>query len=80
MLQLGYVSAERAPLIGKRMKEDEVAAIFQAMHGNGAYIRIRFGGGLPTLPDPVPNVPKPAPAPPDAPGASTGVRSPGLLP
>ncbi|MES3152931.1 HIRAN domain-containing protein [Sphingomonas faeni] len=60
-VQLGYVSAERAPLIGKRMKEDEVAAVFQAMHGNGAYIRIRFGGGLPTLPDPVPDVPKPAP-------------------
>ncbi len=56
--QLGYVSAERAPLIGKRMKEDDATAVFQAMHGNGAYIRIRFGGGLPTLPDPVPDVPK----------------------
>jgi hypothetical protein len=60
-VQLGYVSAERAPLVGKRIKEDEVVAVFQAMHGNGAYIRIRFGGGLPTLPDPVPDVPKPAP-------------------
>jgi len=59
--QLGYVSAERAPLIGKRMKEDEATAVFQAMHGSGAYIRIRFGGGLPTLPDPVPDVPKPTP-------------------
>ena len=56
--QLGYVSAERAPLIGKRMKEDDATAVFQAMHGNGAYIRIRFGGGLPTLPDPVPDVSK----------------------
>ena len=55
-VQLGYVSAERAPLIGKRMGQDEVTVVFQAMHGNGAYIRIRFGGGLPTLPDPVPDV------------------------
>ncbi len=45
--QLGYVSAERAPLIGKRMKEGEAIAVFQAMHGSGAYIRIRFGGGVP---------------------------------
>ncbi len=60
-VQLGYVSAERAPLIGKRMGQDEVVAVFQAMHGAGAYIRIRFGGGLPTLPDPVPDVPAPPP-------------------
>ncbi len=59
-VQLGYVSAERAPLIGKRMKEDEAVAVFQAMHGNGAYIRIRFGGGVPTLPDPIPDAPVPA--------------------
>lgn len=57
-VHLDYVSAERAPLIGKRMGQDEVTAVFQAMHGSGAYIRIRFGGGLPTLPDPVPDVPK----------------------
>jgi hypothetical protein len=57
-VQLGYVSAERAPLIGKRMGQDEVNAVFQAIHGSGAYIRIRFGGGLPTLPDPVPDVPR----------------------
>jgi hypothetical protein len=60
-VQMGYVSAERAPLIGKRMQGDDAVAVFQAMHGSGAYIRIRFGGGLPTLPDPVPDVPKPAP-------------------
>ncbi|WP_107045463.1 HIRAN domain-containing protein [Sphingomonas sp. STIS6.2] len=66
-VQLSYVSAERAPLIGKRMKEGEAIAVFQAMHGSGAYIRIRFGGGVPTLPDPVPDNPKrppPRPAPP----------------
>ena len=55
---LGYVSAEPTPLIGKRMKEGEAIAVFQAMHGGGAYIRIRFGGGAPTLPDPVPDVPR----------------------
>jgi hypothetical protein len=79
-VQLGYVSAEHASLIGKRMGRDKVVAVFQAMHGTGAYIRIRFGGGLPTLPDPVPDVPKrPSPrqmrlAP------TTGVRSPRFLP
>jgi len=56
--QLGYVRAERAPLIDKRMKEGETIAVFQAMHGSGAYIWVRFGGGAPTLPDPVPGVPK----------------------
>lgn len=34
-----------------RITEDEVIAVFQAMHGYGAYIMIRFGGGLPTPPD-----------------------------
>ncbi len=54
-------NAESAPLIGKRMKEDDATAVFQAMYGSGAYIPIRFGGGLPTLPAPVPDVAKPAP-------------------
>ena len=35
-------------------------AVFQATNGNVAYIRIRFGGGAPTLPDPVPDDPMPA--------------------
>jgi hypothetical protein len=51
-----------------RMEEDEGTAVFHAMHGIGAYIRIRFGGGLPTLPDPVPDVPKPRPPRPTRPG------------
>ena len=37
-------------------------SLIQAMHGSGTYIRIRFGGGLPTLPDPVPDVPKRPPS------------------
>lgn len=53
-VQMGYVPAERAPLIGKRMKEDAVTAIFQALDGTGAYIRIHFGDGAPTLPPPAP--------------------------
>jgi len=57
-VQLGYVSAERAQPIGKRMKEGEAIAVFQAMHGSEAYIRIRFGGGVPHLPDLVPDAPK----------------------
>jgi len=56
--QLGYVSAERAPLIGMRVKEGEAIAVFQAMHGSKAYIRIRFGGGVPHLPDLVPDASK----------------------
>lgn len=59
-VQTGYVSAERAPLIGKRMKEDDVVAVFQALHGDGAYIRIRFGGEMPTLPSPAPQPAAPA--------------------
>jgi hypothetical protein len=49
-VQMGYISAERAPLIGKRMQVDEVAAVFQGLVHSGAYIRLRFGGELPTLP------------------------------
>ena len=33
--QPGYRNAERAPLIGKRMRDDEASAVFQAMHVNG---------------------------------------------
>lgn len=50
-VQLGYVNAERAPYIGSRMSRGEdVEAIFQGMDGGSAYIRVRFGGGAPTLP------------------------------
>jgi hypothetical protein len=50
-IQIGYLSAERAPWIGKRMLVgEEHQAIFQALQGKTAYIRIRFGGGTPALP------------------------------
>ncbi|MEG3169398.1 HIRAN domain-containing protein [Sphingomonas sp. LB3N6] len=50
-VQMGYVSAERAPLIGRRMQQEEHVAVFQALLGSMGYVRIRFGGGAPTLPD-----------------------------
>ncbi|WP_294202426.1 HIRAN domain-containing protein [uncultured Sphingomonas sp.] len=50
-VQVGYLSAERAPLIGARMRRgEEVRAIYQGIKGAVAYIRVRFGGGEPTLP------------------------------
>ena len=51
-VQMGYLSAERAPLIGRRMQQEEHVAVFQALVGGMGYVRIRFGGGPPTLPDP----------------------------
>lgn len=54
-VQLGYVTAERAPYIGSRIgRGEEVAAIFQGMEGSVAYVRVRFGGGSPSLPQPSP--------------------------
>jgi hypothetical protein len=61
-IQLGYVNAERAPYIGSRMSRGEdVEAIFQGMDGGSTFIRVRFGGGAPTLPPP-PSSPAPASA------------------
>jgi hypothetical protein len=53
-IQVGHLSAERAPWIGKRMQSEEFSAIFQALDGPVAYLRIRFGGGQPRLPLPAP--------------------------
>ena len=68
------MSAPSALLIGKRMKESQTVALFQAMHGSGAYIRIRFAGGVPTQPRPrcfeTPATPLGSAC------GSTGVRSP----
>jgi hypothetical protein len=50
-LQVGYLSAERAPWIGARIRAgDEVNAILQGMEGSTGYLRVRIGGGAPTLP------------------------------
>ena len=50
-LQVGYLSAERAPWIGARIRAgDEVNAILQGVVGGAGYLRVRIGGGAPTLP------------------------------
>ena len=51
---IGYLSAERCGSIrGKIVVGDEVPAIFQEEQPPFAVIRIRLGGGAPTLPAPV---------------------------
>lgn len=50
-IQLGYVAAERAPLIGKHIRQgDEVRAIFQEATRQGAIIRVSLDGSEPILP------------------------------
>lgn len=50
-VQLGYISAERAPLVRSRLNRGEDArAIFQGIDGAAAFIRVRFDGGAPVLP------------------------------
>uniref|UniRef100_UPI0035CA7C33 HIRAN domain-containing protein n=1 Tax=uncultured Sphingomonas sp. TaxID=158754 RepID=UPI0035CA7C33 len=53
--QLGYLSAERAPWIGGKIAAgEEFVAVFQEPGVTSAVIRVRFGGGAPTLPVPRP--------------------------
>ena len=50
---LGYVTAERAPLVGRLMGEAiAVKAVFQAATKYGALIRVAFDGNDPDLPPP----------------------------
>jgi hypothetical protein len=50
-VQVGYLTAERAPWIGARLRAgEEAVAVFQGMGEGVAYVRVRFGGGTPTLP------------------------------
>lgn len=51
-IQIGYVRAERAPMIGKMLRERDVKAIFQRQERWGATIRVHLDGSTPTLPDP----------------------------
>lgn len=52
-IQLGYLSAERAPWIGGMLANGrEIEAIFQAITTAGAAIRIAFDGETPELPTP----------------------------
>lgn len=50
-VQIGYLTAERAPWIGKLLREDGATAIFQQATQYGAVIRAAFGGEVPELPD-----------------------------
>lgn len=50
-LQVGYLSAERAPWIGAKIRNGEIlTAIFQGLDGRAGYLRLAIGGGKPTLP------------------------------
>jgi hypothetical protein len=63
-VQLGYLTAERAPMVSKRLADGvEVEAIYQGLEGSAGYVRARFGGGSPTLPGSalVEGTPSPAP-------------------
>lgn len=54
-VQVGYVTAERAPLIGGKLRAGEpYVALFQGMMETAGVIRVRFGGDAPTLPPPPP--------------------------
>ena len=51
--QLGYLTAERCGLIGARLEAGErYEAFFQEPSRAAAFIRVRFGGGPPTMPAP----------------------------
>lgn len=50
-IQLGYVTAERAPWIGAMIRNGrEVQAIFQGMTRDSAFVRLAFDGETPSLP------------------------------
>lgn len=50
-IQIGYLTAERAPWIGGKIEAGEaLVAIFQALGNAAATIRVRFGGDAPNLP------------------------------
>ena len=50
-VQMGYVTAERCGLVGKRLRDGEpYRAVFQEADRFKAVIRVRWGGGEPTLP------------------------------
>jgi hypothetical protein len=54
-VQLGYITAERAPRIGQLMRLGHVmVAVFQEATRHGAVIRVAFDGEVPLLPKPRP--------------------------
>lgn len=62
-VQLGYLSAERAPRISALLGEREVQAVFQRASACVALVRVAFDGEVPQLTEAMlvePNVAKPA--------------------
>jgi hypothetical protein len=52
-MQMGYLTAERAPWIGGMIRNGrEIACIFQESTQHGAVIRVAFDGAVPVLPAP----------------------------
>lgn len=50
-IRIGYLPAERAPWVGAKIAGGlEVQAVFQELQAAVAIIRVRLGGGAPTLP------------------------------
>jgi len=50
-IQIGYVTAERAPLLGTLLGRTQVQAVFQRKAAFGAWIRVAFNGEIPRLTD-----------------------------
>ena len=51
-VQLGFLTAERAPWIGGMIRQGrEITAVFQGLAGNVAWVRVAFDGAEPTLPE-----------------------------
>lgn len=49
-MQLGYVTAERAPLVqGWYAAGRDVAAVFQGLSQTGAWVRVGLDGEMPTV-------------------------------
>lgn len=51
-IQLGYLTAERAPWI-RGLLQHGCQAVFQSIEDHAVIVRARFGGGAPTLPRPL---------------------------
>lgn len=67
-IQLGYLTAERCGYIGGLIAAGEKhEAFFQEPGRSAAVIRVRFGGGRPTMPARVPEMVEAAPIDPDGP-------------
>lgn len=51
-VQLGYVRAEDAQLIGAYMARHPLRAVFELKHSFGCFIRVSFDGEEPVIPEP----------------------------